>query len=317
VKSKTPGTLVIVNPNAARVRDAAARLSLADQLTSVLSRRDGRPPRIVETAAPAETAPIVQAALADGLAAVVGVGGDGTLRDIAAALAGTGVPLGVIPAGAGNQVAAVLRIPLSLDDATAALATARPRSIDLAEVTLHLTHAPATRCASIIGCGAGFDARLMATTPDSLKRRIGRFAYLAQAVRLALRIEAAPCRITIDGDVIETETSIVLVGNMGQLVPGRLDLRLPIRPDDGLLDLIAVGAHGPIHGLRGLLDQLLRTSVGGGSGSDSIRLRGRSITVEPETPEPLEVDGDYVGEGSLEARILADALAVLVPSGAR
>ena len=100
---------------------------------------------------------------------------------------------------------------------------------------------------------------------------------------------------------------------MGQLVPGVLDLRLPLQPDDGLLDLIVVGARGPIHGMKGLVDQLLRTSLGGGEGSDSLRVRGRQIVVEADRPEPLQVDGDYVGEGSLAARVLPGGLRVLVP----
>jgi diacylglycerol kinase family enzyme len=105
-----------------------------------------------------------------------------------------------------------------------------------------------------------------------------------------------------------------MIGNMGQLVPGVLDLRLPLQPDDGLLDLIVVGARGPIHGMKGLVDQLLRTSFGGGQGSDSLRVRGRQISVEADRPEPLQVDGDYVGKGSLVACVLPGSLLVLVPA---
>ncbi len=164
-----------------------------------------------------------------------------------------------------------------------------------------------------IGCGAGFDARLMATTPSAWKQRFGSAAYFAQALRLAGRIGVMPYRITIDGRVIHADATLVLVGNMGQLVPGLLGPRLPLEPHDGLLDLLVVGARNPLHGLRGLADQVWRTSPGGDSGSDSIRLRGEHILVEPERPEPLEVDGDYVGDGSLDARIMPAAIEVLVP----
>ena len=102
---------------------------------------------------------------------------------------------------------------------------------------------------------------------------------------------------------------------MGHLVPGVVGLRLPLDPEDGLLDLIVVAARGPIHGLKGLFDQLTRTALGGTSGSDSLRLRGRHISVEFHSPAPMQVDGDYVGEGSLEARVRPGALEVLVPAG--
>jgi diacylglycerol kinase family enzyme len=154
----------------------------------------------------------------------------------------------------------------------------------------------------------------MATTLPDQKRRFGKGAYFAQALRLALEIEAIPHRITVDGQTIETDASIALVANMGELVPGFVGPRLPIVPDDGLLDLIVVGARGPLHGMKGLIDQLFRSHLGGGSGSDSLRVRGRVIEVEAYRPEPLQVDGDHVGWGSLSARVLPGAIDVLVPN---
>jgi diacylglycerol kinase family enzyme len=308
-----PRSLVIANPNASRLRDAGTCERVLSHLRGTLRARDGAEPAVVVTGSADDTGPAVRDGLADGAASVIGIGGDGTLRDIAAALAGSGVPLGVVPAGTGNQLASVLGIPRSFDAAVGALATARPRTIDLGEVTLERHDGEIATMAFTIGCGMGFDARVMATTPAAWKRKAGSAAYFVQATRLALRISALPYRITLDDEVIETDASVALVGNMGGLVPGRIGPRLPIVPDDGLLDLLVVGARGPLHGLRGLADQLLRTSLGGGSGSDSLRLRGRSIAIEAARPEPLEVDGDYVGTGSLRARVRPAAIDVLVP----
>jgi diacylglycerol kinase family enzyme len=278
----------------------------------VLTRRDGDAPEIVETADGGETRPLVEAAVARGTRSVVGIGGDGTLRGLTAVLAGTGVPIGIVPGGTGNQVAAVLGVPSSPSDAIAALEHARRRQVDLGQARLR-TREGEVESLFILGCGAGLDARLMATTSAASKRRYGKTAYFAQGLRLAMRVEAAPVRIILDGELIETEASVALIGNMGHLIPGVVGLRLPLDPEDGLLDLIVVAARGPIHGLVGLIDQLTRTALGGTSGSDSLRLRGRQIAFEFESPAPMQVDGDYVGEGSLEARVRPAALGVLVP----
>lgn len=307
-------SLVVINPHASQVRDTDTRADLRRRLDAVLKGRDGTAPRIVETASQGDTRPLVRQALADGVTAVVGVGGDGTMRDIASELRDTGVPLGIIPAGTGNQVAAVMRIPLSLAGGVATLASRRTQTVDLGEVTVRPADGSESTSVFIIGCGAGFDARLMATTPPGLKQHLGKSAYAAQAMRLATQLEATPSRITVDGQVIEIDATIALIGNMGQLMPGAMDLRLPLDPTDGLFDVIAVSARNPVHGLRGLIDQLRRTDLGGSSGSDSIRLRGREVTIEAADPAPLEIDGDYVGEGSMSTRILPGALDVLVPS---
>ncbi len=118
-------SLVVVNPNAAKLHDAPRRAELISAVQATLRERDGADPSIVETRDQSDTAGVVQAGLAEGARSVVGVGGDGTLRDIAAALAHSGVPLGVVPAGTGNQLASALGIPLSRR-AVDALARARP-----------------------------------------------------------------------------------------------------------------------------------------------------------------------------------------------
>jgi len=279
----------------------------------VLLERDGSPPQFSETASAADVGPLVARALDTGVASVVGVGGDGTMRDIAAVIAGTHVPLGIIPAGTGNQVAAVLGIPRSPLAAVDAFEGALPRSIDLGQVSVELEDGSVFESTFIIGCGAGFDAELMATTSAQLKRRLGVAAYFVQGARLASRLSATPCEVTIDDEPISTLVTAVLIGNMGELVPGRLGLRLQLDPSDGLLDLIVVGASSPLGGVRALADQLRRTELGGGSGDASIRRRGRRVRIEPQLPMILEVDGDHVGSGSLEARVVPGALRVLAP----
>ncbi len=146
----------------------------------------------------------------------------------------------------------MLGIPLSPLGAVDASGAPTQRTIDLGEVASSSSGEATIRSIFIIGCGAGFDAELMATTSASLKRRLGTAAYFAQGARLALRLAATPCRVTIDDELIETDATAVLIGNMGQLVPGRLGLRLPLDPSDGLLDVIVVGASSALGGLRAL-----------------------------------------------------------------
>ncbi len=176
------------------------------------------------------------------------------------------MPLGILPAGTGNILGGVLGVPTGLAEAIESLATARPRRIDLGDVALYTTDlapgAPPAHTICAIGCGIGFDARLMATTEAAHKARFGRYAYLLQAIRLASTIQAVPYRITIDGRVIELEASIAMVTNVGDLIPGVLRPRLPALPDDGQLDLFVVAAKGVVEGLRGLADQLTRTTHG-------------------------------------------------------
>lgn len=308
-----PGSFVLINPHASKARAASTLAALTERLGTVLTARDGTEPRFMETASAEAVSPLVAEALDEGVASVVGVGGDGTMRDIAAVLADTGTPLAIVPAGTGNQVAHALGLPRSPAAAIEALKDAEPRSIDLGEVTLQST-GDIRSSVFIIGCGTGFDAELMATTSASLKRRLGTAAYFVQGARLALRASATPCRVTVDERVFETPATTALIGNMGHLIPGRLGLRVPLDPADGLLDLILVDAGGLLRGARNTLRTLRRTDLGGGAGDGSVRLRGQHISVEPLSPLPVEIDGDHVGSGSLRARVRPGALRVLLPA---
>jgi diacylglycerol kinase family enzyme len=212
----------------------------------------------------------------------------------------------------------VLGVPSDLRRAAAALRTARPRPIDLADVTIELADrppgAPPVRTVSAIGCGIGFDARLMGTTHPESKARWGRIAYLLQAVTLAGSVGVVPYHLVIDGHEIEVEASIAMVTNMGDMVPGVIRPRFPAIPDDGLLDVFVVGARHALQGIAGLADQLLRTGTGGGPGSRTLRFRCRSARLASTPPEPIQVDGDPWGDGALEAVVRPGALVMLVPS---
>jgi diacylglycerol kinase (ATP) len=312
-----PPSLLIVNPLASRIRAAGGADAFLPSIIAALTRRDGVAPDVVTPDDAAAVEGHVRAALDRGIASVVGLGGDGTQRGIATVIAGTGVPLGILPAGTGNILGGVLGIPTGLREAIETFATSRPRSIDLGDVQLYTTDLapgdPPERTICAIGCGIGFDARLMATTPSAHKARFGRYAYFLQAARLASTIGAVPYRITIDGRVIELEASIAMVTNVGDLIPGVLRPRLPALPDDGQLDLFVVAAKGVVEGLRGLADQLIRTSEGGDAASRTLRFRCQSARLESTPPEPIQVDGDPCGSGTVEVTVRPGALEVLVP----
>ncbi len=312
-RRSSASSLVIINPAASRARDAATLAALTERVDAVLLERDGARPRFAETASGEAVQPLLAEAVQRDVRSVIAVGGDGTVRAIAAFLADTGMPLGIIPAGAGNQVAAVMGIPRSPLAAVEALATAQPRTIDLGTATVR-SRDLTRETVFVIGCGAGFDAQLMTATSSSLKRRLGPAAYFVRAVPLMARLSATPCRVTVDGESFVTEATAVLIGNMGQLVPGRVNLRLPLDPGDGLLDLIVVSARNAWGGIRGLADQLRRTQLGTSADGRSVRLRGRRIAVEPEADMPLEIDGDPAGLGALEAVIRPRAMQLLVPA---
>ncbi|MEO8621371.1 MAG: diacylglycerol kinase family protein, partial [bacterium] len=106
------------------------------------------------------------------------LGGDGTAMEVAGSLAGSGVPIGVLPGGTGNLLARALGIPRNVGRAVPALMRGDIRKIDLGVVFGH-------RFA--VAAGVGIDASMVAETPKWMKKRLGVLAYTIIATRAALR----------------------------------------------------------------------------------------------------------------------------------
>ena len=240
--------------------------------------------------------------------------GDGTVAALTADLAGTGIPLAIVPCGTGNVLAAALRIPNDPSRAIRGLAAGVRRSIDLGAASLPGSPGgpPVTRLFAV-AAGVGWDARVMAATGGPNKQRLGRLAYWVAAFGLLGEMRPVPYVIEIDGRRLELDATVALVANAGELVPGLVRPRLPIVPDDGLLDLLVLRVRSVSGGVRGALELLNRTELGGSPSGEAFRARGERIRIAPLPDQPRQVDGDDLGSGPLEARVRAAALDVIAP----
>jgi diacylglycerol kinase family enzyme len=244
----------------------------------------------------------------DGADVVVAVGGDGTVRGCAEGLAGTGVPMGIVPHGTANLLARTLGIPGHPRAALAvALGHARGASVDRVIDLAIADEVPFTAMA-----GLGLDAAVVAAT--KMKHQIGWFAYaMSGAAHLAL----PPARFTIrldDGPPIEREARSVVVGNTG-LLPGGFALLPDARVDDGVLDVGVLAPHGPF-GWSRVATRVLTNS----RHTDRMleRFQARKVEIVARELLPREVDGELVTRGhTLSASIRPAVLTVRVPTTSR
>lgn len=108
-----------------------------------------------------------------GVDLVLASGGDGTITACVGGVAGTGIPLGVLPCGTGNLLARNLGLPSSLDEALAVALTGTDRRLDVGT---------ANGQPFVVMAGVGFDAQLLAGASEQLKKRVGSVAYVLSAL---------------------------------------------------------------------------------------------------------------------------------------
>ncbi|HVN12723.1 MAG TPA: diacylglycerol kinase family protein [Kineosporiaceae bacterium] len=251
-------------------------------------------------------------ALRAGAHAVLAYGGDGTVRAVGSVLAGTDVPLGLLPAGTGNLLARNLDVPISdLDAALAVALTGADRKIDVgrAEVDVSGEDQQPRSEMFLVMAGLGFDAEVMATVGHRLKERMGWFAYVVTGAR-NLRGRQTKVRLRIDdADAVRRRLRSVIVGNCGELTGG-VRLMPDAEIDDGWLDVVVVAPRG-IVGWLAVTGAVLSRSRWGHPVVEHFRCR--RIEVTAEKPLHAQFDGDPAGMVRvLRARVDPAALVVRV-----
>ncbi len=252
------------------------------QATRLAMRAHGwREPLWLETTANDPGQGQARAAVAAGVDLVLACGGDGTVTACAAGVAGSGVPLAVVPIGTGNLLARNVGLPVDRGAALTVALTGRDQPIDagLANGTLFVGMA-----------GLGLDARMLSDTSEPLKRRLGWAAYAVSVLR---HLSDRPMRVTLAADgqpPVSLRASAVIIGNVGRL-RGGLPLLPDATPDDGRLDAVVLTARGWFGWAALAAHILLRRAP-----TDRVRrVQFRDLHVLLERAQRWELDGEVMG----------------------
>ncbi|WP_347753661.1 diacylglycerol kinase family protein [Agrococcus sp. ProA11] len=271
----------------------------------------GADARVIATTVAETGGPQARQALRDGADAVVAVGGDGTVRDVAAELARGAVPLGIMPAGTANLFARNLGLPLRDPRAAARAAVdGAVTSVDVGRVTLTRgDDGPEPERAFLVVVGVGNDALAVEAASLLGKRRLGWASYIALGAR-RLGSPSFAVRGRLDGSPVEsTHAWSVLVHNAAR-IPAGFQVLPGTRLDDGLLHIAAVSPRRLAHWGR------IAAAGAGIARAEGIlqhRTAGRVTLGWVDGPLPVQIDGDPAGRVTrLDARIDRAALSVRV-----
>jgi diacylglycerol kinase (ATP) len=289
-------TVIIINPisGGASPRVARARAQLALAVVDM----HGDPVEVLLTEAVGHARELAKSAVRRGARLVLAWGGDGTINEVASALAFDDVPLGIVPAGSGNGLARELGVHPRAERAIADALQAVPRPMDLGEIDGRLFANMA---------GIGFDAHI--ASRFALATRRGFVGYAGITARALGTYVPQRYRIVIDE--VETEHRAILVtiansaqfGNNARIAPGA-------KVDDGELDLVVMEERSRI-GTICQLPRLFNGTVGRVKGCTIRRIR--AVRIESDRPMTYHVDGEPVQGGtSLRARVHPGALRVAV-----
>jgi len=232
--------------------------------------------------------------------AIVAAGGDGTIRQSAAALIGCDAPLGIIPVGTGNVLAHEIGL------------AATPAAVgDM------LLHGPVARVACgrangepfLLMTGAGFDARVVAALDQRLKSRLGKVAYAGPVLGALIR-PVDRLSLTIDGRLHTASWAVI---SNARHYGGRFVLapRAGIR-ERGLEAILFKAQNSAV-----LAGQLMSLAMGQldarAARGDVEMLRCSRVTVATHRPVPTQIDGDVFGTTPLEVDAGSAEIGLIFP----
>lgn len=276
---------IVLNPQARGARHLEVIHSIADV---------ARDAEIRVTAAPHEAESLARQAAADGFAAVIAAGGDGTVNEVLCGLDGTNARMGVLPLGTMNVFARELGLHLDWEDAWAAILRGRTREVDLGLANGR----PFAQLA-----GVGFDADVVAGVTGEAKRRFGAGAYAWSALRQmgapagSLRVEAA--------GLSPIEGAWVLVGN-GRFYGGPFPVFPRAKNDDGLIDVLVLRDIGALDAVK----YMLGVPLGWHTRFDGVSyLQTEAVTVKGGAS--FELDGEFAGRADVEFSVRPRAIRLI------
>ena len=268
-----------------------------DRIRVVLTRR-GLPHEIVKTGGPGHATRLAREAALEGHTAVIAVGGDGTINEVANGLAGSETRLCVVPHGTGNVFAAEAGLPPSVEACVDLLFSGKTADIPLAR---------AGNRYFVLLASAGFDAEVVERMTPRGKNVLGIAAYGLAGLRHLLRYQPTLWMEFPGKERIEAQAVLVCRGK-------RYGGNVTMVPDGNLTGssfrVVALLSRGRWAIVRFVLDAL-RGKI---AASSAVLVRETpSVLVRCSIPSAAQVDGDYLGPLPVRFEMTQTLLRVVVP----
>ncbi len=238
--------------------------------------------------------------ISDQAGAVIVWGGDGTVNEVAAGLAGSDVAILPCRAGTENLLAKELRIPKNPEQIMDTLCTGRVTACDIGKINGQ---------SFLMIVGIGFDGEVVHRLTATRSGHISHLSYFWPIWRTFWEHEFPRMRVVADGEEIYDERGMAFVGNIARYATG-LRICRDAQFDDGQFDLVIFSCKGRM----GLVCHAARTVLNMHSKHSSVLYRRfRHLRIETDGPVPCQVDGDVGPDTPAEISVSPEKIHLIIP----
>jgi diacylglycerol kinase (ATP) len=237
---------------------------------------------------------------------IIVCGGDGTVNQIAHALLGVAVNIGIIPMGSGNGLAFAAKIPKQINKALDIIFNGNAIYVDSFYINKKF---------SCMLCGLGFDAQVAHDFAQQKKR--GLATYVKQSIKNFFSAKTYPFGLSVDGNVINTEAFFISIANSNQF-GNNFTIAPQASLHDGLLDIVIVNQMSKMRMIWNIIKQIRKGEVRPYEDKKYHRtdigyFQTKKLTIQNTKLAPLHIDGDpAVTAAAFDIEIIENAFKLLM-----
>jgi diacylglycerol kinase (ATP) len=265
------------------------------------------PFEILETNAAGKYTYLIEKIVSEKITDIIVCGGDGTVNQVANAVQGIPVNIGIIPMGSGNGLAFAAKIPKRIHKALEVIFTGKSEYIDSFYINKRF---------SCMLCGLGFDAQVAHDFARQQKR--GLSTYVKQSTKNFFAAKTYPFELNLAGKVIQTDAFFISIANSNQF-GNNFTIAPQASLHDGLLDIVVVNKMSKLRMIWTILKQLRNGQVRMYEDkkyhrNDIHYFQTKKLTINNLQLAPLHIDGDPVETSPVfEIEIIEKAFKLLMP----
>ena len=290
---------LIYNPVSGQGDAATERSQIEAKLSATLDLT------VLETTPDESAEVLTEKALEQGAEGIVVSGGDGTVSSVAGKLVETGVPLGIVPRGTANAIAAAFGISDNIDAACETILNGIPREIDVGSCNGKPL---------LLLAGVGLEADVISQANRQLKNKLGTAAYILSAFQQVRNLTTFNVELETADRIIRCDASGITVANAAPATSVLAQGSSDIVPFDGLLDVTIFAPAGTGSAIAASYN-LFQSAMNHRSSKreDIGYLRCESLTITTDEPQKVVLDGEMVGETPIEVRCIPKGLVLMIP----
>jgi diacylglycerol kinase (ATP) len=232
-------------------------------------------------------------------ALIIAAGGDGTINEVMNGLAGSEIPMGVLPLGTTNVLARELGIPEDVERAIEVAAGRTPKAISLGKIIFDRDSSTVSRLFCLMA-GIGFDGETVLGTDEGLKKISGKGAYLYSGIKTLLKFKPVELTFHVAGKQHYGYSAVV--GNAA-----RYGGNFKVVPDARVTDPVLYACIFKGRRRSDVLRYVFGVAMGTHLGYRDIEyIKAESIEINGSAH--VQIDGDYIGKTPARIEVVRDAL---------